>query len=181
MTASVLQGVARVVDAPRQWIDRVLAVVCVLMFAALVLVVGWQVLSRQVLSAPATWTEESSRYVFVVLAMLGSALVFSERGHIAVELLATRLPRVGQLLLTVVVELTVVFFALYVLVYGGWRVAETAWDQAITTMPLTVGQVYVVLPVTGLLVTYFSVCHLVGVLAGAQAAIPELDESSQGI
>lgn len=168
-------------DVPRRAIDIVLAALCALIFTALVLVVGWQVFSRQVLSAPATWTEETSRYVFVVLAMLGSALVFSERGHIAVELLATRLPKVGQVALAVVVEVTVVFFAAYVLVYGGMRVSETAWAQDITTMPVTVGQMYLVLPVTGVLVIYFSLCHLVGVLAGAEDAVPEIDEANQGI
>lgn len=173
--------VAAGLDAPRRAIDHVLAAVCVAIFTALVVIVGWQVFSRQLLSAPATWTEETSRYVFVVLALLGSALVFSERGHIAVELLAARLRPTVQRVVAVVVEVTVIFFAVYVLIYGGMRAATNAWGQDISTMPVTVGHIYLVLPLTGVLVTYFAICHMVGVLAGAEQAVPEIDEASQGI
>lgn len=175
------KAVAAGIDAPRRVIDRILAAVCVVIFTALVVIVGWQVFSRQLLSAPATWTEETSRYVFVVLAMLGSALMFSERGHIAVELLAARLRPMAQRVVAVVVELTVTFFSVYILIYGGMRAATTAWGQNISTMPVSVGQIYLVLPLTGALVAYFAMCHLVGVLAGAEQAVPEIDEANQGI
>lgn len=175
------KSVAAALDAPRRVIDRILAAVCVGLFVALVLIVGWQVFSRQVLPTPASWTEETARYVFVVLAMLGTALVFSERGHIAVEILVARLRPAAQRVFAVVVELTVVFFAVYVLVYGGWRAARNAWGQNISTMPVSVGQVYAVLPLAGALVTYFALSHLVGILAGAKQAVPEIDEANQGI
>lgn len=173
--------VAAGLDAPRRVIDRILAALCAVIFTALVLIVGWQVLSRQVLTTPATWTEETSRFVFVVLAMLGGALVFSERGHIAVELLAARLRPAAQKAVAVVVELTVVFFAVYLLVYGGMRASSLAWEQQLSTLPVSIGQVYAVIPVTGVLVTYFALCHLVGILAGAEEAVPEIDEANQGI
>ncbi|WP_404380014.1 TRAP transporter small permease [Knoellia locipacati] len=172
---------ARGLDAPRKVIDRVLAVLCVVIFTVLVLIVGWQVFSRQVLPTPASWTEETARYVFVVLAMFGSALVFSERGHIAVELLATRFPLGVQRAMAVAVELTVVFFAVFVLIYGGLRATRNAWGQNISTMPLSVGQIYAVLPVAGVLITYFAICHLVGILAGEKEAVPQIDEANQGI
>lgn len=175
------KAVAHALDVPRRFTDRILAAVCVGLFVLLVLIVGWQVFSRQVLPTPASWTEETARYVFVVLAMLGTALVFSERGHIAVEILASRLRPGLQRLFAVVVELTVVFFAVYVLIYGGLRAARNAWGQNISTMPVSVGQIYVVLPLAGALVTYFAICHLVGILAGAERAVPEIDEANQGI
>lgn len=175
------RSVAKGLDAPRKVIDRILAALCVAIFTALVLIVGWQVFSRQVLPTPASWTEETARYVFVVLAMLGSALVFSERGHIAVELLASRLRPAMQRVMAVAVELTVVFFAVFVLIYGGVRATRNAWGQNISTMPLSVGQIYVVLPIAGVLITYFAICHLVGILAGEKEAVPEIDEANQGI
>lgn len=175
------RAVARALDAPRLVIDRILAALCVGIFAVLVLIVGWQVFSRELLPTPAAWTEETARYVFVVLAILGSALVFSERGHIAVEVLAARFRPVVQRVFGVLVELVVIYFAIYVLVYGGWRAARTAWGQNISTMPLSVGQIYVVLPIAGVLITYFAICHLVGILAGEADAVPEIDEANQGI
>jgi TRAP-type C4-dicarboxylate transport system permease small subunit len=168
-------------NTTRRLVDRTLAVTCVAIFAALVIVVAWQVISRQVLEAPASWTEESARYVFVILALLGSALVFSERGHIAVELLVNKFPVPAQRIVALAVEGSIIFFAGYVMIYGGFAVAANAWTQNISTMPVSVGQVYVILPVAGTLIIFFALCHIVGMFAGTEKLVPEIDENNQGI
>lgn len=173
--------VAAALDRARGLIDRALAVACVGIFAALVIVVAWQVISRQVLGAPAAWTEESARYVFVVLALLGAALVFSERGHIAVEILVQKLPLPVQKVVAVAVEGSIIFFAGYVMIYGGLAVSANAWTQNISTMPVSVGQVYLILPVAGALIIFFALCHTVGMFAGTEKLVPEIDENNQGI
>jgi TRAP-type C4-dicarboxylate transport system permease large subunit len=159
-----------VVEAVRRVLDRVLSVLCIVLFVALVAIVTGQVFTRLVLDDSAPWTEEAARYTFVVLALLAAALVFSERGHIAVEILANRLPRVAQKFVAVLVETTVAFFALYVLIIGGWRVSQNAWGQDISTLPASAGQVYLVLPVTGVLITLYSLYHIVVVLADVEEA-----------
>ena len=168
-------------DSARRMIDRILAALCVVIFAVLVVIVAWQVFSREVLLSPATWTEEVARFIFVVLALLGAALVFGERGHIAVEILVARFRPAVQQAVAVFVQLTVIFFAVFTLVFGGSRASANAWGQNISTLPITLGQVYLVLPIAGALVAFFSICHLVGLLAGAEEAVPEIDESNQGI
>lgn len=173
--------VVATLEAIRHLTDKVLAVACVAIFVALVVIVTWQVISRQVLGTPASWTEESARYVFVVLALLGAALVFSERGHIAVELLIQKLPIAAQKIVALIVEGAIIFFAAYVMVYGGLAVAANAWTQNISTMPVSVGQVYLILPVAGALITFFALCHIVGMFAGTEELVPEIDENNQGI
>lgn len=53
-------------------IGTILATVCVVLFALLVIVVSWQVFSRQVLASPSTWTSVAAQYLFVWLALFGS-------------------------------------------------------------------------------------------------------------
>ncbi|MET4637897.1 TRAP transporter small permease [Mycetocola sp. 2940] len=161
--------------------DRVLGLLCIVLFVVLVIVVTWQVISRTVLNDPAPWTEEASRFTFVVLALLGAALVFSERGHIAVELLVSKFPRTAQLAVAVAVELIVIFFALLVFVVGGYRVAENAWDQQISTLPVTVGQVYMVLPLVGILIIFYSIYHLIAVLLNGERPVPSVEETAEVI
>lgn len=173
--------VVAVLEAVRGVIDKVLAVSCVVIFFGLVVVVAWQVFSRQVLGAPASWTEESARYVFVILALLGSALVFSERGHIAVEVFINRLSTGPKRIVALIIEASIMFFAVYIMVYGGYQVAMTSWNQNISTMPVTVGQVYLILPIVGVLVTFFALCHVVGMFAGTEDLVAEIDENNQGI
>ncbi|WP_104162783.1 TRAP transporter small permease [Cryobacterium sp. N22] len=168
-------------EAIRKTTDRILALLCMVIFVALVVIVSWQVFSRQILQDSAPWTEEAARYTFVVLALLGAALVFSERGHIAVELLASRFPVAGQLIISVAVELIVIFFAVFVFVIGGYRVAANAWNQGLSTLPLSVGQVYMVLPLVGILITFYSIYHLITVLLNGERPTPSVDETAEVI
>lgn len=171
----------KALELVRVLIDRLLGLLCIVLFVILVVVVTWQVVSRQVLNDPAPWTEEAARFTFVVLALLGAALVFSERGHIAVELLVSKFPRTAQLAVAVVVELTIIFFAALVFVVGGYRVAENAWDQQISTLPFTVGQIYMVLPLTGVLIIFYSIYHLIAVLLNGERPLPSVEETAEVI
>ncbi|UNK70716.1 TRAP transporter small permease [Microbacterium sp. H1-D42] len=174
-------GLIAVLARIRRVIDRVLALLCIITFTLLVIVVSWQVFTREVLNNSAPWTEEAARYTFVVLAVLAAAYVFSERGHIAVEILVKKLPLAGQRVMAVVIELIVIFFFVMVFIIGGWRVADNAWNQDLSTLPVTVGQVYLVLPIAGVIIVFYSIAHLIGVLAGAEKPTPEFDENAEAI
>ena len=174
-------AVLRPLDIVRRGLDRGLAVVCIIAFVARVAIVVWQVFTRQVLQDSAPWTEEAARYTFVVLALLGAALVFSERGHIAVEIVVTRLPTAVQRIVAMVVELLVAFFAVYVFIFGGIRVVQNAWAQDISTLPVSVGQVYLVLPLAGILITFSSLLHLLKVVAGAETPFPPVDDTAEAV
>ncbi len=149
------------------WLDKTLAVVCVGLFALLVTIVSWQVWARQVQNEPSAWSETLSRYIFIWLALLGSALVFGERGHIAIDLLARRLPRRVQRPLAMVSQLIVIAFTAYVLIWGGWRASMLAMEQNLSGLPTTIGPWYLVMPLAGVLIIFYSVYHLIAI-AGDQ-------------
>lgn len=171
----------KVFGAVRRVLDRILAVICCVAFTALVVIVAWQVFTREVLNDSATWTEESARYMFVGLALFAAAYVFSERGHIAVEILVERLPERGQQAAAVVIELIVIGFVTLVFIIGGLRIADNAWNQNLSTLPLSVGQAYLLLPISGALIVFYSVYHILGVLSGAEKPTPDFDENAEAI
>lgn len=148
----------------KKLLDRALAAACVVLFSVLVLTVTWQVFSRQVLGEPSSWSEELATYVFVWLGMFGAALVFSERGHIAVDLLVRRFPAGARRAAAVVVQLCVITFAVLALIWGGSRMTALTWDQTLTALPVTEGPFQLVMPVTGVLVVYYAAEQLVSLL-----------------
>ena len=152
--------------AAKSALDRVLSWVCVVLFAALVLDVMWQVFTRQVLDAPSAWSEELAKYLFIWLGLLGSALVFGERGHVGVELLVQKAPPGLQRVLSLVVQLSILAFALVALVWGGWQVVDIAWDQKVTGLPFAVGQLYLALPICGVLTALYTLYHVVRIARG---------------
>ena len=153
------------------WLDKTLGVISVGLFALLVIIVSWQVWARQVQNEPSAWSETLSRYIFIWLALLGSALVFGERGHIAIDILARRLPRRVQRPLAIVVQLIVIAFTLYVLVWGGWRASMLAMDQNLSGLPTTIGPWYLVMPLAGVVIILYSIYHLIAIAADQEDPI----------
>lgn len=152
-------------------LDAVLQWMCVGLFAVLVLAVAWQVFTRQVLNNPSGWSEELAKYVFIWLGLFGSALVFGERGHIAVDFIIRKFPPRLALVNAVFGQLVIIAFAVVVLVYGGWKVSALAWNQNLTGLPVNVGWLYTALPASGVLIVYYSVHHLIALLRHAEPAV----------
>ena len=156
-------------------LDRVLTWVCVVLFAALVVDVAWQVFARQVLNQPSGWSEELAKYLFIWLGLFGSALVFGERGHIAVDFAVKKLPEKVKIAITVVVQLAILTFTGLVLIWGGFRVVDLAWEQNLTGLPTNVGPLYLALPISGILIAFYTIYHLVRILTGAERAVEDAE------
>ncbi|WP_144794648.1 TRAP transporter small permease [Kocuria palustris] len=161
-------------------IDAILATLCVVLFALLVIVVSWQVFTRQVLDSPSTWTSVAAQYLFVWLALFGSAYVFSDRGHIAVDFLARKAGAGGQRVIGVLTLAVVAAFAILVLIWGGIRATEISWTQQVSGIPVTVGQMYLALPISGALIVFYAVFHIVKILAGREAGLPIAEDDEIG-
>lgn len=160
-------------------LTRILGVVSVILFAVLVCVTVWQVFTRQVLHSPSTWSEELSKILFVWLAFAGSAFLFGERGHIAVDFIARKLPLSAQRILQVIVQIVILVFAVLAMIWGGYLASSIAWNQQMTALPLTLGWVYVVIPIAGVFIAIFAVMDMVAVATGREPAYPEIDEGDE--
>ena len=160
-------------------VTKALGLASIVLFAVLVCVTAWQVFSRQVLHSPSTWSEELSKLLFVWLSFAGSAFLFGERGHIAVDFIARKLPVSAQRVLQVIVQLLIVVFAILGMIWGGYLAASIAWNQQLTALPLTLGWVYVVIPIAGVFIALFAIIDLIEVATGKEEPYPLVDESEE--
>lgn len=150
----------------RRGLLSLLKLLCIVLFSVLVLVVVWQVFTRQVLGDPSAWTTVTAQYMFVWLGLFSATLVFGERGHIAVELLASRAPGALRQVLIVLVQIGTLAFSLLVMVWGGMRGMSMAWGQEIPGFPFSVGHMYLALPVAGVMIAFLALEDLVLALRG---------------
>jgi len=164
------------VERIKKTLDRGLYWITVVLFALLLLAVVWQVFTREVLHSPATWTNEGARITFVWLGLFAAAFVFGERGHFAVEVLVRKLPARLERILAVLVQFLVLAFAAIVLLWGGVRAAANAWTQQLTSLPFSFGQIYLALPVCGVLVAFYALYYLRGISRGSEGAYVSVDE-----
>lgn len=150
----------------REGLLSALKLLCIVLFTVLVLVVVWQVFTRQVLGAPSPWTTVTAQYMFVWLSLFAATLVFGERGHIAVDVLAQRAPGISRRVLVVAVQASTLAFAALGMVWGGLRGVSMSWEQVIPGFPFTVGHMYLALPVSGLMIAFLALEDLLLAVRG---------------
>ncbi|WP_309109095.1 TRAP transporter small permease [Arthrobacter sp.] len=146
-----------------------------ILFAVLVVTVVWQVFSRQVLSSPNAWTAELAQYLFVWLGLFGAALVFAERGHIAVDFLVRKFPNRVEKATALFVQAAIIAFASLIFVWGGYRVSVQSWNQALSGLPVTVGPLYLAIPITGVVIIFYATYHIVAILRGDEEATEDTE------
>jgi TRAP-type C4-dicarboxylate transport system permease small subunit len=142
---------------------RALEVVTVGLFALLVIVVLWGVVSRYIPGIiPSDWTEELAVYLLVWVSLLGSALTYRVRGHLGVDFFVYRFHPDAQRLAAIAIELCVIVFAAIGLCYGGYRlVADTlAAGQLTPVLQWRVGYLYAAVPISGIFFVAFAIEHL---------------------
>ncbi|EAQ96299.1 TRAP transporter small permease [Congregibacter litoralis] len=134
----------------------------IMLMAALVMAVSWQVLSRYVLTQPSSWTEEASRFLLVWLSVLGATYAYRGRMHLAIDLLPRKLGSLGRARLEVFNAAMVAIFAMAAMVYGGGYLVMMTWELKQTTPALGIpmAMIYLVLPVSGVLLTLFAALRI---------------------
>lgn len=116
------------------------------------LVVGgtYQVIAR-LIGANATFVDEFLRYILIWASMIGSAYCFYRDEHLALDLVKDRVQGPAAIALTVFIEAAIVFFVIYVFIYGGLRMTMSA-NNASSVMRIPFKLLYSVMPISGTLI-----------------------------
>ena len=145
-----------------QKVNRILEIVLIFLTSILVLDVLWQVFSRYVLSSPSSFTDELAGYLLIWVSLLGAAYVAGRREHLAIDIMLQRSGPARQRILRIIIQSVILGFSFTVLVIGGSWLVYTRFYLGVTSAALQIplGYVYIVLPVSGLLIVYYSIGHL---------------------
>lgn len=158
--------------ALRNALARMLDWMLIVALTALVLDVVWGVFSRYVLSAQAKWTEELARFLLIWVSMLGSAVAFGAKAHLGVDFLVEKFHPSARRLMSVVVNLIVLGFAVSIFIVGGTAVVRDAlaMEQTTPALGLKMGHVYLALPLAGFFMVIFVLENLLEDLASKEAS-----------
>ena len=155
-----------------QHLERLLGHLLVLLMAVMVVDVTWQVASRYILRSPSSFTEELAGFLLIWIGLLGSAYALRTRAHLGIDLLVQGLTGASRKWIIVLSHSVVLLFALAVMVGGGLRLVQLAFQlqQISAAMGIRMGYVYLVVPLSGLLMALFSVASMVDVVAKGEEA-----------
>jgi TRAP-type C4-dicarboxylate transport system permease small subunit len=142
----------------RAKIDTILEKLVLAVLLIMLISVIWQVFSRFVLQAPSTITDEISSFSLIWLGLLGAAYATGKHLHLAIDLIPENVVAKRQNFYDGIVYLSVCFFALTVMVIGGIRLCQLSFqfEQTSATLEIPLGFIYLVVPVSGILICYYS-------------------------
>jgi TRAP-type C4-dicarboxylate transport system permease small subunit len=138
-----------------------LVAICIIVFAG--------VFFRYFLHIGLGWTEEAARYLQVWMTFIGATVAVKRWSHFQLLLVNDRIPASWQRG-TRIFALCVVMALAAVMIVNGAEITEISWAQTSPIMSWNFGYLYLVVPVSGVLIMGFAIRHLVDALRGEIAA-----------
>lgn len=146
----------------RNFIDKSLEWILVFLMSILVIDVLWQVISRYIMNSPSSFTDELAGFLLIWVGLLGAAYVAGKREHLAIDLLIQKSSPQRKFKLEMIISAIIIVFAITVMIIGGSWLVYTRFYLSVKSaalgMPL--GIVYLVLPLSGILIAYFDVDNM---------------------
>ncbi len=144
-------------------LDIILKWLLVFIMAAMTLNVLWQVFSRFILQNPSSITEELARYMLIWLGILGASYVSGQKMHLAIDLLSAKLKGKNKAILEIIIQVLIFLFSLFVMVIGGFRLVQITLtlNQISAALQIPLGYVYTVIPISGIIMMFYSVTFII--------------------
>lgn len=157
-------------------LQKILSVICVVLFILMTIIGVWQVASRFVFNNPAAWTEETLTYSFTALCLFAAALVFSKREHMRLTFIIDKFPENIKKVLEILTEITIIVFSTSIFIYGGLSISKLTMTQITPALQLAMGTLYYMLPVTGVLIDIFCINNIINIATGKYIIVDEKED-----
>lgn len=147
----------------KKYIDRTLEITLIAIMSILVIDVTWQVISRYVLTNPSSFTDELASFLLIWVGILGAAYVAGKQEHLAIDLLLQKSSPKRQQKIMLLINSLILLFAASVMVVGGTWLVATRFMLGVNSsaMHLPLGYVYLVMPLSGVLICYYSILFII--------------------
>jgi len=169
---------------------KLLEIAVIVLFAVLTLDVLWGVLSRAsgglvvrllekgyhpwsfLPQGQTQWTEEVAIYMMMWVSLLGSAVAYGAKAHLGVDYFVGKFHPQAQRLMEVIVNIVVGFFAVSVLIGGGYMLVSQTFsaNQLSPALKLPVGYYYLAVPISGIFILLFCIENIVEIISGRRSA-----------
>ena len=67
------------------------------------------------------------------------------------------------------------------MIWGGYRNVAAGWDDTVQLMPVTQGQIFLVIPIAGVLILIYSIIHIIDTLHAPADSFQPVSEENMDI
>lgn len=156
----------------RKKVDKILEYMLIFLMGASVINVLWQVITRFILQNPSSFTEEIARFLLIWIGLLGAAYGIGKKIHLAIDLLRQKVSDSWQIKLDIIINSLIFIFALAVMVVGGIYLVNLTFQlqQISAALQIKLGFVYLVVPLSGCLIGFYSITNVIGLIKTGRTA-----------
>ena len=134
-----------------------LIAICFVLFAGM--------FARYFLQIGLGWTEEAARYLQVWMTFIGATVAVKRWGHFQLTIVNQWVPARVQKPLQAF-SIFIVSILAVVMVVNGIDITKIGWEQTSPIMGWRIGQLYLVAPLSGVLMIIFCLIHLFNLMQG---------------
>lgn len=160
------------VKAAALWIDNGIENIALLALASMTIIVTVQVFTRKLFKFVFFWSDEITLLLLVWTSFLGIAIGFREKLHIAMDSFTRLFPKPVNKVLDIVIGLSTFAFGAYLIIYG-WEFAALMHKNTMSATKWPGSVPYIISPITGVLVCFYSALQLLGIHTVRHAAVDE--------
>lgn len=140
-------------------VDKILGIISILFFIALLIVVVTQILSRY-FPYQFTWTEELSRYLFVYSMVTAAPVALRKGEFITVDMIPTSLSKNVQRIYESVISVFIMIFSIFLFIYG-IQFTSLGTDFYAPTLGIDMVYVYASIPILAILLFVYSIVYII--------------------
>lgn len=140
-------------------VDKLLGIISMLLFTALIIVVVVQILSRY-FPYDFVWTEELSRYLFVYSMVTAAPLALRRNEFITVDMLVTALPGKGQRIYESIIAGAIALFSVVLFIYS-ITLLNLGLDFYSPTLGFLMAYAYAAIPLLAVLLFVYSITYII--------------------
>ena len=143
----------------RSWLDTVLSLAIGAALLGTFLLNMYQVGGRYLFGMGAVWIPDVTRFLFIWMVFLGTALMHLSGRHLVIDYVQVRLPGRVRRAAEALVGAGMLGIAI-VLIVVGWRIMQIRMDIPYTGWEIPTGYAYLAVPVAAALIAFTSLLNL---------------------
>jgi TRAP-type C4-dicarboxylate transport system permease small subunit len=133
----------------------------------LICCISWQVFGRYVMNSTPTWAESLALLIVLWVTMLGMSVGVRDAGHIGLESFLVLAPEGVRMKMEILIHALILLFGLAML-WNCASLATSVWSYRLPTLGISEGWRYIPSSIAGVLVTLFSIEHLIALANGTE-------------
>ena len=128
-------------------------------FAALLLMLLYNVFSRNLLNGAVTWIEEFSRFLFTWMMFLGIAIGVYYKKHLGVDFIVEKYPTKLRTFMGYFSDFLTLVLFLVLAVYG-FKYCKSTMNMRSSVMGIRYGLVYLCVPLCGVFSSFYVIAEI---------------------